>query len=158
MDEIKAITEPARIPYQFMEAWNRYDAQQIAYLFVEDADFINVTGKWWQSQKDIFIMHDFGLRVIFQDSKMEVLKVKIKMLSEEIAVVHARIKIVGQTSNQDLKAKSRETMFLFVAQKQDGFWKCVSAQNTDIIEGKQTNIRDEEGNLKAVSYKERIIN
>ena len=48
-------------------------------------------------------------------------------------------------------------MFIFVAKRLDnGEWLCVSAQNTDIVFGMQTNIRDESGTLKSVSYKERI--
>lgn len=48
-------------------------------------------------------------------------------------------------------------MFLFVARKVDDEWLCESAQNTDIVFGKQTNIRDEDGNLKSVSYKEKLV-
>lgn len=50
---------PKEIPYKFMEAWNQYNAQGIADLFVEDADFVNVTGKWWNSKQQIFEMHDY---------------------------------------------------------------------------------------------------
>lgn len=150
------IHDPKEIPELFKKAWNRYNARGIADLFVDDADFVNVTGKWWENKKDIFKMHDFGLRVIFQHSKMEILRVKLKMLSEEIAVVHAHIKITGQTPKEVGFADKRETLFLFVAKRRNGHWLCESAQNTDIVFGKQTNIRDEEGNLHSVNYKERI--
>lgn len=41
------MTTAEEIPYLFKEAWNQYDADGIANLFFEDADFVNVTGKWW---------------------------------------------------------------------------------------------------------------
>lgn len=157
MEQYKPLLQPQDIPERFKEAWNRYDPDGIANLFVDNADFVNVTGKWWDSKRDIWEAHDFGLRVIFQHSKMEVLKVKVKMLSEDIAVVHARIRIMGQTEKEVDSAGLRETMFLFVERKVDDEWLCESAQNTDIVFGKQTNIRDEDGNLKSVSYKEKLV-
>lgn len=146
---------PEDMPVRFKQAWNNYQASEIANLFSDQPDFINVTGKWWDQREEIEKAHDFGFRVIFPNSELEVLKIKKKMLKEDIAVVHARIQILGQTENQVEKAGKRETMFLFVMQKKDGRWLCESAQNTDIVFGMQTNIRDEEGNLKSVSYKEK---
>lgn len=154
MEKYKPVLQPQEIPEEFKEAWNRYDPDGIANLFVDNADFINVTGKWWENKEDIWKAHDFGLRLIFQHSKMEVLKVKVKMLRKDIAIVHAHIRITGQTEKEVDEAGLRETMFLFVARKMNGEWLCESAQNTDIVFGKQTNIRGEDGNLKSVSYKE----
>ena len=153
----RPVYNPEEFPHRFAEAWNKYDAKGIAALFVEDADFVNVTGKWWDNKTDIWKVHDFGLRIIFQHSKAEVLEVKTKKINDEVAVVHCRFKISGQTRNKDEKeVGDRETMFLFVAQKQEnGEWLSVSAQNTDIVY-EQTHIRDESGELRAVSYKEKI--
>ncbi len=154
----RPVLNPEEFPHRFAEAWNRYDARGIAALFVEDADFVNVTGKWWDNKTDIWKAHDFGLRIIFQHSKAEVLEVKTKEIGDEVAVVHCRFKIVGQTKNKNEKqVGDRETMFLFVAQRQEnGEWLSVSAQNTDIVHEEQTHIRDESGELRAVSYKEKI--
>src|SRR5690625_38360 len=156
MEKYIPVLDPEQIPYRFGEAWNRYDPDGIADLSYDDADFVNVTGKWWDKKTDIRKAHDFGLRVIFQHSRLEVLKVKVKMPVENIAIVHARIRILGQTENKGEKAGERRTMFLFVARKEKGEWLVVSAQNTDIT-GEQTNIRDEKGGLKSVSYKERKV-
>lgn len=157
MNQYKPILQPREIPERFKEAWNRYDPDGIANLFFDKADFVNVTGKWWDNKEDIWKAHDFGLRIIFQHSQMEIVKIKVKMLSEDIAIVHARIRITGQTEKEVDSAGMRETMFLFVARKVNDEWLCESAQNTDIVFGKQTNIRDEDGNLKSVSYKEKIV-
>lgn len=151
--KLKPIEKPSEIAERFKKAWNSYDAEGIARLFFENADFVNVTGKWWDNKEDILKAHEFGFRVIFKNSLLEVLNVKEKILSEEIAVVHARIRLTGQTEKDVEKADIRETMFLFVLRKIDGQWLCESAQNTDIVFGMQTNIRDEKGELKSVSYK-----
>ncbi len=153
---IHPVNHPNEIPERFRDAWNRNDPAGIAALFVENADFINVTGKWWENKKNIFEAHDFGLRIIFQNADLEIIKTKVKMLSDDIAVVHSHIRITGQTAKKGKDAGLRETIFLFVAQKTKEYWLCVSAQNTDIAFGKQTNFRDEDGSLHSVSYKERI--
>lgn len=156
---LKPILNPEDIPHRFAEAWNEYNPDGIADLFYDDADFVNVTGKWWDNKTDIWKAHDFGLRVIFQNSSLEILKVKVKALSDNVAIVHSKLRLSGQTKNKTEKeVGDRETMFIFVAKRQNnGEWLCVSAQNTDIVYGKQTNIRDESGELKSVSYKERIV-
>lgn len=151
----KSVKEPKEIIERFSQAWNDYNPDGIADLFYENADFVNVTGKWWDNKTEIWKAHDFGLRVIFQHSKLEILKVKEKYLSDDIAVVHARIRVTGQTEKDVQQVGNRETMFLFVLRKENESWLCESAQNTDIIFGKQTNIRDEKGELKSVSYKEK---
>lgn len=156
MKKFTPILQPQDIPERFKQAWNLYDAEGIAALFYEDADFINVTGKWWENKKEIWKAHDFGLRLIFQNPKLQILRVKLKMLNHDIAIVHAHIRILGQTQIGEAKAENRETMFLFVARKQKDSWLCESAQNTDIVFGKQTNLRDGDGELKAVSYREKI--
>src|SRR5699024_6697267 len=96
----KAMSVPEAMPERFKEAWNRYEASEIAELFSDQPDFINVTGKWWDNREDIQKAHDFGFRVIFPDSHLKVLKVKKKMLAENIAVIHARIRVTGQTEEQ----------------------------------------------------------
>ncbi len=149
------VLHPREIPERFQEAWNKYDAHGIANLFFEDSDFVNVTGKWWENKQDIWKAHDYGLRIIFHSSKMEVLRIKEKVLSEDVAVVHAHIRIIGQSEHSTGSAGVRETMFIFVARKVNEQWLCESAQNTDIVFGKHTNIRDEDGNLKSVNYVQR---
>ena len=151
--KLKPIEKPSEIAERFKKAWNSYDAEGIARLFFENADFVNVTGKWWDNKEDILKAHEFGFRVIFKNSHLEILNVKEKMLSEDIAIVHTRIRLTGQTEKDVEKADIRETMFLFVLRKIDGQLLCESAQNTDIAFGMQTNIRDEKGELKSVSYK-----
>lgn len=128
----------------------------MAELFDEDADFINVVGLWWTTREDIFKAHDYGLRVIFKDSTLEIIRLKTKMLSESAAIVHARMKLEGQTSPGNYNAGPRRTVFTFVVRKKDdGVWQAVSAQNTDIVGGAETYIRTEEGELKPVDYRKK---
>ena len=146
--------KPEDIPELFVEYWNRRRADVMAQLFEDDADFVNVVGLWWNNRQNIFKAHDYGLRVIFNNSALSVIRIKTKMLTEEIAVVHAKLRLTGQTSAEEIKAGTRRTILSFVVRKnKEGLWSAVSAQNTDIAGGAETNIRKEDGSLRPIDYR-----
>jgi len=147
---------PEDIPSLFIHYWNQRDAKGIAEQFTEDADFVNVVGLRWEKKTDIEKAHDYGLKVIFPDSDLQLIKSKVNFLSQEIAVVHAKIELVNQTGIDQVKNPGkRQTIFTFVTKKFDNNWKCVAAQNTDIVRGAETNIIDEKGIFKSVSYRKK---
>ena len=148
------IDSPEDIPNHFIKAWNLKDVKMLAAIFDEDAEFINVTGLWWHDRASIFKAHDYGLKVIFKDSQLSLRKSKVKYLSDAIAVVNARMHLEGQAKIKDQAAKARNTIFTFVVHQVDGSWTCASAQNTDIVPGKETNIIKEDGTLESVAYRE----
>ncbi len=145
-------TTPGDIPRLFAEAWNTRRADRLASLFEEDADFINVVGIWWESRTDIQKAHDYGLKVIFNESTLKIGKVKVKALGEGHAIVHARMRLIGQTPKAGA-AGVRNNLFIFVVRKHGDHWLCVSAQNTDIVPGSETHIRNDRGELVAVDYR-----
>lgn len=145
---------PESIPAIFTEAWNRRDAKKIASLFEADAEFINVTGLWWHKREDIEKAHAYGLRTIFKDSTLRLLRTKVKYLAEHIAVVQAKMALSGQTPVGNVSSPGeRRTIFTFVVHKKGEQWSCASAQNTDIVPGMETHVRDESGQLQAVDYR-----
>lgn len=148
------IHSPQEIPSRFAKAWNERDANKIAALFDEDADFINVVGIWWNNREDIQKAHDYGLRVIFNQSDLSVTKTEVKYLSETIAVVHARMRLKGQSSHQDTADQPglRFNIITFVVHKTENGWICAAAHNTDIVPGKETNIV-KDGTIKAIDYR-----
>lgn len=151
--ETKALI-PADIPRLFIEAWNDRRADDLASLFEEDADFVNVVGIWWHSRDAIFKAHDYGLSVIFNDSTLKLGTVKVKLLGTDYAIAHARMRLSGQTAH-DVTAGLRQNLFIFVLRRYDDHWLCVSAQNTDIVIGAETHIREEDGKLSPVDYRGR---
>jgi len=147
---------PESIPHLFAEAWNRRDPDGIAALFDEDAEFVNVTGIWWHDRESIREAHAFGLEHIFSESELQVRKVKVKYLADDIAVVHARITVSGQTPTEDVPNPGlRTTIFSFVVHRDEttGRWSCASAHNTDVVPGQQTNIIDTEGRIQTTDYR-----
>lgn len=146
--------EPGEIPALFVEAWMKRDANMLASLFTDDAQFVNVVGLWWHNREDIRKAHDYGFEHIFSESDLVLRETSVKNLSEDIAVVHARMRLKDQTPKDNVVTSSiRQNIFSFVVQKFEGYWLCVSAHNTDIIPGAETNITDEKGNFKSVNYR-----
>ena len=89
---------PENIPALFVDAWNRRDPDALAALFEADADFVNVVGIWWEDREAIRQAHAYGLTRIFQHSTLRLGRVKLRQLSDDIAVVHARMSLSGQTA------------------------------------------------------------
>ena len=146
------ITSPEEIPARFVQAWNERDAAKLAALFDDDADFVNVVGIWWSNRGEIRKAHDYGLRVIFNDSDLKVTKTKVKFLSDTIATVHARMRLKGQTPIDNITPGMRFNIFTFIVHHTENGWSCAAAQNTDIVPGKETNLA-EGGEIKAADYR-----
>ncbi|MEL7001578.1 MAG: SgcJ/EcaC family oxidoreductase [Bacteroidota bacterium] len=150
----KKVAKPEDIPRLFAEAWNKRDADNIASLFIEDAEFVNVVGLWWHNREDIRKAHDYGLKTIFSESVIEVRRIKVRMLNDSIAIVHARMRLSGQTAHDGVTAPGvRMNIFSFVVQKAMDGWVCISAHNTDIVPGAETNIVDAGGKIKPTDYR-----
>ncbi|TVP42366.1 MAG: SgcJ/EcaC family oxidoreductase, partial [Gemmatimonadales bacterium] len=149
------LASPEDIPRAFTDAWNARDAAGIASLFEPDADFVNVTGIWWEDRASIERAHAWGFEKIFGDSTLRLGRVKVRHLGEQVAVVHARVTLEGQTPVGPVGNPGRRvTLFSFVARNVAGAWSCVSAHNTDVVAGMETHAREEDGTLRAVDYRE----
>lgn len=151
----KVATEPEEIPALFVEAWMERDADYLASLFSKEAEFVNVVGLWWHNREDIRKAHAFGFDKIFGNSKLRLMETSIKYLNEDVAVVHARMRLKNQTPNKNDEPTSiRQNIFSFVVKKLTDKWICESAHNTDIIPGADTNLVDEDGKFMSVKYRD----
>lgn len=145
--------EPGDIPEIFAEAWHLKDAAYLASLFDKKADFVNVTGLWWTNRAEIEEAHRYGFDVIFPKAELEIISSKTRFLSDTSAVVHAMMRLKGQSPgmNNAKRTGTRKTLFVFIAQRIDKKWICVAAQNTEIIPGAETFIKDSD--FRPVSYR-----
>jgi uncharacterized protein (TIGR02246 family) len=150
------INRPEDVVVMFLEAWNHRDPDALAALFDKDAEFVNVTGLWWHTRDEIRSAHAYGLTRIFKDSWLRATDIRVKLLSDEIAVVHARMTLTGQTSVGEISApRPRSNVMSFVVHQTPAGWRCVSAHNTDVVPGSETNIIDDHGRLRSVSYRDK---
>jgi uncharacterized protein (TIGR02246 family) len=136
---------PEDIPRAFARAWMDRDAGALAALFVEDADFVNVVGIWWEDRAAIEGAHRYGLESFFAQSRLSVGRIKTRALGAEAAVVHARLRLTGQRRPDGTEAGPRSTILVLVAERTPAGWRVVAAQNTDIVPGAESFVASGEG-------------
>lgn len=148
------IDGPERIPEAFVEAWNRRDARALAALFDEDAEFVNVVGLWWHDRAAIERAHAYGLTRIFNHSTLKLVHTKVKWLRDDVVIVHARMRLTGQTPVDGIEApRARTNLFTFVVHRTGEGWRCAAAHNTDVVPGVETNVVDAGGRPRSVDYR-----
>jgi uncharacterized protein (TIGR02246 family) len=145
---------PADVPRLFVEAWNERDPDALAALFDTDAEFVNVTGRWWHDRASIRQAHAYGLARIFNASTLTLDEVRVKALSGDVAIVHASMTLQGQTAIAAIgQPGSRQTIFSFVVHRVAGGWMCASAQNTDVVPQMETNVIGDDGVIRGANYR-----
>lgn len=153
--ELSPILSPEIVPDRFVSGWSNRDADEIASVFSENAEFVNVTGILWHDKSDIRKAHDYGLRVIFNDSFLKLQKSSVKHLTERVAVIHTKTLLTRQIPHAEAqKPQARHNIFTLVAKQfKDANWLFVSAHNTDIVPGAETNIIDGSGSLRSANFR-----
>jgi uncharacterized protein (TIGR02246 family) len=137
---------PEEVPALFARAWNARDPDALASLFDEDAEFVNVTGLVWHDRESIRKAHAYGLERIFNKSLMAIDQMKVKLLSPDIAVVHARMTLSLQAPAGAVgQPGPRTTIVSFVVHRILDRWRCASVHHTDLIPDSETNASDEAG-------------
>ena len=144
---------PEDVPGLFVEAWNKRDPDALASLFDSQAEFVNVTGLWWHDRASIRKAHAYGLERIFNASTLAVDELRLKRLSDDVAIVHAGMTLSGQTPIAGIRRPgSRKTIFSFVLHRVAERWMCASAHNTDVIPNMETNVIADDGAFRAANY------
>jgi uncharacterized protein (TIGR02246 family) len=147
-------TRPEQIPALFADAWNARDPDALAALFEEGAEFVNVIGLWWHDRASIRKAHAYGLEHIFNASTLAVDETRVKHVRDDVAVVHARMTLSGQTPVGRVRQPwPRTNIFSFVVHRAGERWICASAHNTDVVPNMETNIMDEEGRFRSANYR-----
>lgn len=130
---------PDDIPHLFAKAWNARDAQALASLFVEDADFVNVVGLWWGNRDDIERAHHYGLTTFFQSSEISPRRIKVRNVSDDIAIIHTRWRLQGQLGKNGEQLDTRFAIMVFFVERRRAGWVVLAAHNTDVVPGAETN-------------------
>jgi uncharacterized protein (TIGR02246 family) len=136
---------PEAVIHGWEDAWNRADADALAELFAEDAEFVNVVGLWWHDRANIRGAHAFGFARIFPGSRITMDEPRVRLLGTDAAVVQSRWHLVGQVTPDGEPAGDRDGILTFVLERRLGGWITVAAQNTDIEPGAQTHLNEPTG-------------
>ena len=142
---------PETFAQAFADAWHTRDGRQIAALFAEDAEFVNVTGLWWRDRTAIAKAHDMALKSFFAETTLTPGVITTRKLGVGAAIVRCRYNLSGQTAPDGSTAQDRTTILTFVLERTRSGWQAVSAQNTDVVPGMETFVNT--GTLTAVDYR-----
>ena len=128
-------TEVAKIVHSFADCWNTHDMNAFTDLFAPDAEFVNVVGLWWKGRAEIQRAHEFTHQTLFKSSTLTLDEVVIRFPVPQLALARCRWKLTGHVSPEGAPLPQRNGVLLNVLRKEDGTWRIVDSQNTDIIEG-----------------------
>ena len=136
----------------FFERWNEGDADGIATLFAEDADFVNVVGLWWRNRRTIRKAHDYGFRHIFENAHVAITELSLRELTPDIHIIHTVSTLDGQTGVGGAEPAQRTAVISMVTQRRSAGFQIVSCHNTDRVKGADTHVIDTQG-FRPVSYR-----
>ena len=107
---------------------------------------MNVTGLRWHDRESIRKAHAYGLERIFNTSLLAIDETKVKLLSPDIAVVHAQMTLSGEApAGAGGRTEPRTTIVSFVVHRAGDRWLCASAHDTDVTANTETKASDEAG-------------
>ena len=146
-------TSPEDIPVLFARAWNDRDSDAIAALFDEDASFVNADGRVWHDRASIRTAHASRSDRPVNKSTVMTGETKVKLLSPEFAVVHARLTLAGEApAGAAAQSGQGTTIVSFVVHRAGERWRCASAQNTNVIPHADPHVVEETAAVGVANY------
>jgi uncharacterized protein (TIGR02246 family) len=125
---------PSDVAILFAKAWNARDANAIASLFDADAEFVDETGVCWHDRESIRSAHASRLQRAVDSTTLATDEPKVKLISPEVAVVHARMtRSDGAAADGATSVAPRTTVVSFVVHRAGERWLCASAHNTGLL-------------------------
>lgn len=137
---VSAQTEPDeravhKLPESFAEATTKHDGHELAQIMAGDVDFVTVGAMWLHGRSDFETYHVRLLSGRFSEVTMTPLEIRVRFLHPDVAVVHWSWSIRGDKNIDGTKREPRYGMMTMVAEKRDGAWLVVVAQNDNSYPG-----------------------
>jgi uncharacterized protein (TIGR02246 family) len=134
--QVKPDEEAVRqLPQAFSDAMTKHDGQELAKLMAPDVDFVTVGAMWLHGRPDFEKYHARLLKGRFLGATMKPLQVAVRFLHPDTAVVHWSWRIAGDKNLYGTLRQPRYGMMTIVAEKRNGTWLIVVAQNDNSIPG-----------------------
>ena len=120
----------------FDEAFNRHDADAVAALYTDDAEFVNVAGMWWRGRAEIRRGTAFVLTNIFQNTTIQTDSVSVRFPARNTAIAIITQHTVGSFVLPDgSRISSTNNRLTYFLVKAAGHWRIAGGQNTEIRAG-----------------------
>ena len=130
------------LPRSFCNAWQKHDGHELAKIMADDVDFVTVATVYLHGRGDFEKFHERLLRGRFKDSTITSLETNTRFLTPGFAVVHWSWKMEGDKNFDGTPRPPRFGMMTMVAQKLDGIWQIVVAQNANALLGTPPELQD----------------
>src|SRR6266478_9017230 len=132
-----------RLPQAFCDAWAKHDGHELAKIMADDVDFVTVATTYLHGRADFEKFHARLLSGRFKESTLVPLQTTVRFLRPEMAVVHWSWKIEGDKNFDGVRRREpRYGMMTMVAEKRNGNWLVVVAQNTNAMLGIPPELQD----------------
>lgn len=115
----------------FENAWNTHDMNKFAALFTADADWVNIRGARWVGIDKIKSEHVAVHDRFYSKSKFSFSDVKIRMLSKDVAVIHAKETVTGSDVPKQAGIADDSQLSLVVVRRGKK-WLIANGHNTNV--------------------------
>jgi uncharacterized protein (TIGR02246 family) len=131
-----------RLPQGFANAWAKHDGHELAKIMAEDVDFVTVATTYLHGREDFEKFHTRLLSGRFKEASLTPLQTTVRFLRPDMGVVHWSWKIEGDKNADGTARQPRYGMMTMVAEKRNGIWLVVVAQNTNAMLGIPPELQD----------------
>ena len=107
----------------------------------DDVDFVNVGAYWLHGRSDFEKYHSRLLSGRFKEAALTLLQTEVRFLQPDMAAIHWSWKIAGDKDFDGTRRRPRFGLMTMIAQKRNGVWQVVVAQNTNAMPGTPPEIQ-----------------
>ena len=115
-------------PRAFALRWSARDAEGLAALLAEDAEFLSLTGGWAEGRRAIQTLFADELAGAFSHSRLVTGKTRLRPLGPGAAVLHQRFVLSGLVDEAGRDTGRIGAMLMAVLVAKSGGWQAVSLQ------------------------------
>ncbi len=123
------------LPRAFCDAWAKHDGHELAKIMAADVDFVTVGATWLHGSSDFEKYHSRLLSGRFKEASNTLITTEVRFLRPDLALVHWSWTIEGDKNFDGTPRPKRYGMMLMVAEKRQGHWLVIAAQNTNHMPG-----------------------
>jgi uncharacterized protein (TIGR02246 family) len=124
---------PADVTARYETAWNTHDMELFATLFHQDATFVNRFGTYWKGADAVVAGHGAIHETVYQDSTLKIDPPDVKMLSNDIAIVHFWTRLTAGAAHP-AGPRQADTLVMAVLTRREGNWRIQAAENVTLTD------------------------
>lgn len=113
-----------------IESFNRHDAKAGTVFFAEDADFVNVYGRWSRGPADIERSRTERFQTALREAKIKLVDLRIRFIKPDVAIAHETHELSGMVGPDRERVPSQRELSIRVLVKKRGKWLVTAFHNT----------------------------